>query len=128
VIRHVGLSNVDADQIDRARDIVEIATVQNQFSVSERGSQDVLEYCETNDIGFIPYSPLNKATLDDRGDALDELAHAHDASRFQIALAWLLHRSPVILPIPGSSSRSHVEENVAAADIELTDEELRRLE
>ena len=128
IIRHVGLSNVDIEHINRAREIVEIETVQNHFNVSERQSQDVLEYCEANGIGFIPYSPLNKATLDDRGDVLDELAETHDASRYQVALAWLLHRSPVILPIPGTSSHSHLEENVAATDIELTDEELRRLE
>ena len=128
LIRHVGLSNVDVEQVEQAREIVEIETVQNYFNLSERGGQDVLEYCEANDIGFIPYSPLNKATLDDRENVLDELADMHDASKYQIALAWLLHRSPVILPIPGTSSRSHLEENVAAANIDLTNDELRRLE
>ena len=127
VVRHVGLSNVTVDQIEAAREIVDIATVQNEYSVANRANDDVLEYCEDNGIGFIPYSPLDKAALGERTDALDAVAAAHGATRYQIALTWLLARSPVILPIPGTADSEHLAENVAATGIELTDDELARL-
>jgi aryl-alcohol dehydrogenase-like predicted oxidoreductase len=119
VIRHVGLSNVSTEQIESARDITEIATVQNEYSVANRTNEDVLSYCESNDIGFIPYSPINKAELGERRAALEEIAAAHDATEYQVALAWLLERSPNVLPIP---------ENVNAAAIELSERDLERLD
>lgn len=123
VVAHVGLSNVDVDQLERAREVTEIATVQNRYNVADREHEDVLEYCEANDIGFVPYSPIDKGSLESRGEALDDVAEAHDATRYQVALAWLLERSPVLLPIPGTADLEHLEENVAAADLELTDDE-----
>ncbi|MFB6159861.1 MAG: aldo/keto reductase [Haloferacaceae archaeon] len=127
VVRHVGVSNVTAEQLDRAREVVEIATVQNQFNVVDRENEDVLDACERHDIGFIPYFPLGAGDLDERGEDLDAVAADHDASRYQVALAWLLHRSPVVLPIPGTSRVEHLERNVAAADVDLTDADVRRL-
>ena len=125
VIRHVGVSNVTVDQLERARDVCEIATVQNRYNVGNRADDDVLELCEDEGIGFIPWFPLGAGSLDVEG--LDEVAAAHDATRAQVALAWLLGRSPVILPIPGTSSVEHLEQNVAAAGVDLTDEEVARL-
>lgn len=127
VIRHVGLSNVSVEQLKNAREIVEIATVQNQYNVADRKHENVLEMCENAGIGFIPYSPMNKGIFGNRTTALDEIAQTHGTTRYQIALAWLLHRSPVLLPIPGTASLEHLEENVAATTIELRDEEMRRL-
>ena len=126
-IDHVGLSNVSVEELDRAREIVDIATVQNRYNVGDRSEGDVLEACEDADIGFIPWAPINPDDLDEKGEALDEIADAHDASRRQIALAWLLERSPVVLPIPGTSSVDHLEQNVAASTIDLTDEQVQRL-
>jgi len=126
LVRHVGLSNVSVDQLDRARDIVEIATVQNQYNVANRDAQAVLDACENYGIGFIPWFPLAAGELDGVDD-IEKIADAHDATPHQIALAWLLESSPVTLPIPGTASIDHLEENVAAADIELTDAELARL-
>jgi len=126
-VRHVGLSNVDIDQLERAQEIVEIATVQNRYSVANREHDAVLEYCEANDIGFIPWFPLGAGDLGDVGTILGEVAAAHDATRYQIAIAWLLDHSPVMLPIPGTSSLDHLEQNVAAASIDLTDDEYARL-
>jgi aryl-alcohol dehydrogenase-like predicted oxidoreductase len=126
-VRHVGLSNVDVDQLDRARDIVDVATVQNRYSVADREHEAVLEYCEANGIGFIPWFPLGAGDLGDVGAVLEDVAAAHDASRYQIALAWLLEHSPVTLPIPGTSSLEHLQENVAAASIDLADDEYARL-
>jgi hypothetical protein len=128
LVEHVGLSNVSVDQLDRARDIVEIATVQNRYNVGDRSDEDVLEACEDAGIGFIPWYPLGAGDLGGREEVLDEVAEAHDASRQGVALAWLLHRSPVTLPIPGTSSVEHLEENVAASGIELSEEEMARLE
>jgi aryl-alcohol dehydrogenase-like predicted oxidoreductase len=127
VVRHVGVSNVTVDQLDRAREVVEIATVQNRFSVVDRDDADVLDACERHDIGFLPWFPLGGGDLDERGAALDAVAADHDATRNQVALAWLLHRSPVLLPIPGTSRVDHLERNVAAADIDLTDRDMSRL-
>jgi aryl-alcohol dehydrogenase-like predicted oxidoreductase len=127
LVEHVGLSNVGVDQLERARDIVDIATVQNRYNIVHRDDEDVLKACERHDIGFIPWFPLRAGDLGDVADDLDAVAAAHDATRQQVALAWLLHHSPVTLPIPGTSSVAHLEENVAAADIDLTDEQYRRL-
>jgi len=127
LVSHVGLSNVDVDQLERARDQVEIATVQNQYNVANRESEDVLAACEEYDIGFIPWFPLGAGELDDREDALAAIADDHDATPRQVALAWLLRHSPVILPIPGTSDPAHLAENVAATAIDLTDDEYARL-
>ncbi len=129
-VDHVGVSNVSVEQLETARDIVEIATVQNEFNVGDRSDEDVLEACEDAGIGFIPWSPIGSGDddLGEKADAVSEIADDHDASDSQIALAWLLQRSPVILPIPGTSSVDHLEENVAASGIELTDDEMARLE
>ena len=127
VIDHVGLSNVGVDKLEAALDMVDIVTVQNQYNVADRHAEHVLEACEEYDIGFIPYFPLAAGDLGDLGDTLDDIAAAHDATRYQIALAWLLRHSNVTLPIPGTSSVDHLEENVAASHIELTDDEYARL-
>ncbi|MBX0287014.1 aldo/keto reductase [Halomicroarcula sp. F28] len=126
LVEHVGLSNVSVDQLDRARDIVDIATVQNQYNVANRDAQAVLDACEDYGIGFIPWFPLAAGDLDSV-DGIDDIADRHDATPHQIALAWLLESSDVTLPIPGTASIEHLEQNVAAADIELTDEELATL-
>jgi hypothetical protein len=127
VIRHVGLSNVSVAQLERAREIVEIATVQNRYSVVDRESEDVLDACEASDIGFIPWFPVGAGDLGEKGRVLDAVAASHDASRYQVALAWLLAHSPVTLPIPGTSNRAHLAENVAASTLDLTDDEMARL-
>ncbi|GGK60710.1 aldo/keto reductase [Haloarcula sebkhae] len=126
LIRHVGVSNVSVDQLDRARDIVDIATVQNQYNVAHRDDEDVLEACENYGIGFIPWFPLGAGDLGDI-DGIGEIAQRHDATPYQIALAWLLGHSDVTLPIPGTSSLDHLEQNVAASAIDLTAEELAQL-
>jgi hypothetical protein len=122
-IRHVGVSNVGVEQIERARGIVPIAAVQNHYSLSERRHDDVVDYCATEDIVFVPYFPLRGV-----GDpALDAVAERHGATPAQIALAWLLERSPTTLPIPGTLSSEHLKENLAALEIELTGDELEEL-
>ncbi|MCA1717533.1 MAG: aldo/keto reductase [Actinobacteria bacterium] len=123
-IRHVGLSEVGVEEIQQAREIVPIASVQNRYNLTDRGSEDVLDFCEREGIGFIPWFPLAVGDLARSGGLLDEIAARHDAPPGQIALAWLLWRSPVMLPIPGTSSVAHLEENVAAASLELDEEEL----
>ncbi|MDY6818418.1 MAG: aldo/keto reductase [Halobacteriales archaeon] len=127
LIRHVGLSNVDVDQLDRAREIVEIATVQNRYNVEDREHEPVLTACEDHGIGFMPYFPVGAGEFEEKGPALRTIAEAHDATVYQIALAWLLHHSPVMLPIPGTSSFDHLEENIAASAIDLDTDELNRL-
>jgi pyridoxine 4-dehydrogenase len=127
-VRHVGLSEVSVEEIEAAREVVEIATVQNMYNLTSRKAEDVLEYCEEHGIGFIPWFPLAAGKLAEPGGPVDEAARAHDAKPGQIALAWLLQRSDVMLPIPGTSSVAHLEDNVAAATIELTDEEIARLD
>lgn len=128
-IRHVGLSNVSLAQLEEARAIVPIASVQNRFNLTYRGREDVLDRCTELGIGFIPWYPLAAAELSqaDRG-ALREVADAHGATPSQVALAWLLGRSPVMLPIPGTSRVAHLEENTAAADLVLTSAERARLD
>ncbi|WP_049997515.1 aldo/keto reductase [Halococcus sediminicola] len=123
-VNHVGVSNVSVEQLETARDVVEIATVQNQYNIGDREHEEVLDYCEEHDIGFIPWAPLGSGDL----DGLDEVADNHDATEYQVGLAWLLQHSPVMLPIPGTSSIDHLEENVAASDIDLTDEEIETIE
>ncbi len=127
-VRHVGLSNVSVDQLEAARDVVEVATVQNRYNVANRDSEAVLEACEEYGIGFVPWYPLAAGDLGDLDEELDAVAAAHDATRRQVALAWLLERSDVTLPIPGTSSVEHLEENVAAAALELTGEDLARFD
>jgi aryl-alcohol dehydrogenase-like predicted oxidoreductase len=126
-IRHVGVSNVTVDQLERARAIVEVVTVQNEYNLEERESEDVLDHCEREGIGFIPWFPLAVGRLAEPGGPLDKIAAAHDAAPGQVALAWLLARSPVMLPIPGTSSVEHLEENLAATRIELSDDEVREI-
>ena len=126
-IRLVGLSEVGVEDIERAREFVPIATVQNRYNLTDRGSEEVLDYCENEGIGFIPWFPLATGDLARPGGSLDEIAARHDASPGQVALAWLLARSPVMLPIPGTSSVAHLEENVAAAGLRLSEEELATL-
>ncbi|WP_266079948.1 aldo/keto reductase [Haladaptatus caseinilyticus] len=127
-IEHIGVSNVDIDQLDTARDIVEIATVQNQYNVANREHEAVLSTCEDAGIGFIPWYPLGAGDLGDKADALRDIANDHDASQRQIALAWLLHHSPVTLPIPGTSSVEHLHANIASAAINLSSDEMERLD
>jgi pyridoxine 4-dehydrogenase len=123
-IRHVGISNVSVDQLNEARGIVEVVTVQNRYNLEDRDSEDVLEVCEEANIGFIPWFPLATGRLADPGGPLDRIAGARDATPGQIALAWLLARSPVMLPIPGTSSIEHLEENLAAAEIDLSSDQV----
>jgi len=127
-IRHVGVSNVSTEQLDQARSIVEVVTVQNRFNLVDRHSEDVLEVCERDGLGFFPWFPLAAGDLARPGGVVDELARRHDAAPSQVALAWLLARSPVMLPIPGTGSIAHLEENAAAAELKLSDEELGELE
>jgi aryl-alcohol dehydrogenase-like predicted oxidoreductase len=122
VIANVGLSQATVADIERARPLVPIAAVQNHFNLGERGFDDVIDYCAANEIVFVPFYPLHTDSPDIR-----RIAQAKGATDAQIALAWLLHRSPAMVPIPGTLSIDHVRENVAALDIELTDEELAAL-
>jgi pyridoxine 4-dehydrogenase len=123
-IRHIGVSNVSLDELELARELVDVVTVQNRYSLTDRHSEDVLDACEDAEIGFIPWYPLATGDLARPGGPLDEIAHAHDATPSQVALAWLLARSPVMLPIPGTSTVEHLEENVAARELRLTDAEV----
>lgn len=128
LIGHVGLSEVTVEELDAARAIVPIATVQNLYNVGNRQSEDVLDRCEQLGIGFIPWFPLAAGELAQPGGVVHEVAQRHGATAGQVALAWLLQRSPVMLPIPGTSSIAHLEENVAAADLRLTDEDIATLD
>jgi aryl-alcohol dehydrogenase-like predicted oxidoreductase len=127
-IRHAGVSNVTVEQLATAREIVPVVSVQNRYSVAGRESEAVLQECEGGGLGFLPWFPLGAGSLDAVREALEQIALAHDATVFQVAIAWLLAHSPVTLPIPGTSSVAHLEENVAAAEIRLSDEELAVLE
>ena len=127
-IRHIGLSEVKPKEIEQARKVVEIVSVQNMYNVGDRQHEDVLEYCEKEGLAFIPWFPVAAGKLAQPGGKLDELAKKHGATVSQVSLAWLLHRSPVMLPIPGTSSVAHLEENLKAAEISLSDEELKEIE
>jgi aryl-alcohol dehydrogenase-like predicted oxidoreductase len=127
-VRHVGVSNVSRDQLSRAQSIVDVVSVQNNYSVSRRDSEDVLDVCEQQGIAFIPWYPIASGDLAKPGGALDAIAQVHNATPAQVSLAWLLHRSPAMIPIPGTSSVAHLEENTAARDLELTDDDLKRIE
>lgn len=122
-IRHVGISEVDVEQVDRARRVVPIAAVQNHYSLTERKHDAVVDHCEREGIVFVPYFPLRGVS----SPALERVAEHHGATPNQIALAWLLQRSPTMLPIPGTLSRHHLRENVGASEIELDDDEFRAL-
>ena len=127
-IRHVGVSNVGVEELERARQIVEVVSVQNNYNVGDRASEDVLRVCEEEQIAFLPYRPLAAGDLATPGGVLAEIAGRHGATPGQVALAWLLQHSPVTLPIPGTGSIAHFDENVAAADLELEDYELEALD
>jgi pyridoxine 4-dehydrogenase len=126
-IRHAGLSEVTVEEVEAARRIVPIATVQNRYNVDDRTWDEVLDHCAANGIGFIPWYPLAVGTLADAGGPVEEAANRLGATQAQVALAWLLRRSPVMLPIPGTTQVDHLEENVAAAALELSDEEYERI-
>jgi pyridoxine 4-dehydrogenase len=126
-IRHIGLSEADVEQLEEARGVAEIVSVQNKYNLVERADEDVLEYAGRNGIAYIPWNPIAVGQLARPGGPLDTAARAHGATPGQLALAWLLHRSPVMLPIPGTSSVAHLEENTAAAGIELTDAEFTEI-
>ncbi len=127
-VRHLGLSEVSVEEIKAAQDVFAVATVQNLYNLTNRQSEDVLEYCEQQGIGFIPWFPLAAGKLAGPGGQVAEIAAAHEATTGQVALAWLLARSPVMLPIPGTGSVAHLEENVAAAGLKLTPDELSRID
>jgi pyridoxine 4-dehydrogenase len=122
-IRHVGVSQVSVHQIKRARTVVPIAAVRNSYSLSDRSSEDVVDFCESENIAFVPFFPLRRTTR----ALLDEIASRYDATLHQIILAWLLKRSPIIVPIPGTLSLEHSKTNLAALDLELSDEDYARL-
>ena len=127
LIRHVGLSEVSVEEIKAAREHFEVVSVQNLYNLVTRGSEDVLDYCEAENIGFIPWFPLAAGSLAREGSVLDSVAKKLGASPSQVALAWVLKRSPVMLPIPGTSKVEHLEENVAAASLELSDKDFEAL-
>lgn len=128
LIRHAGLSQVGVEEIEAARKVFPVATVQNRYNLADRADEDVLEHCEKNGIGFIPWYPLASGDLAKPGGAVDAVAGAHGATAGQIALAWILKRSSVMLPIPGTGKVAHLEENVAAAGVTLSNEEFRQLD
>jgi pyridoxine 4-dehydrogenase len=122
-VRHVGLSNVSVGELERARRVVPIVSVQNRYSLAERSSEDVLRACEHEGLAFLPWFPLASGSLTRQGGSVDQVAERIGATHAQVALAWLLDHSPVMLPIPGTSSLEHLDENVAARDVELSDED-----
>jgi aryl-alcohol dehydrogenase-like predicted oxidoreductase len=127
-IRHIGLSEVDVSQLEEAQEHATIVSVQNLFNLVKRDAEPLLEHCEKNEIGFIPWFPLATGELAEEGGPLAEIAKETGAEPSQLALAWLLRRSPVMLPIPGTSSVEHLEQNLGAADLQLTDEQFEALE
>jgi pyridoxine 4-dehydrogenase len=127
-IRHFGLSEVNVEEIEAAQAILPVATVQNLYNLTTRQSEDVLDYCEAHSIGFIPWFPLASGGLAQPGGPLATAAEHHDATPGQVALAWLLHRSPVMLPIPGTSSVAHLEDNMGARELQLTDDEFAAID
>jgi pyridoxine 4-dehydrogenase len=126
-IRHIGLSEVNVDQLEAAQKIATIVSVQNMYNITARSAEPVLEACEAQGVGFVPWFPLAAGPLAAPGGPLQRIAENHHVTPSQLALAWLLKRSPVMLPIPGTSKVAHLEENVAAAEIELSDEEFETL-
>ena len=127
-IRHIGLSEVKVPEIEQARKVCEIVSVQNKYNIGDRDHEDVLEYCTKEGIAFIPWFPVAAGKLAQPGGKLDEAAKQHGATVSQLSLAWLLHHSPVILPIPGTSSIEHLEENMKAAEVHLSDAEWADIE
>jgi aryl-alcohol dehydrogenase-like predicted oxidoreductase len=127
-IRLIGVCNVSVEELERARQIAPVVSVQNRYNVSDRSSEDVLEVCERDGLGFLPWFPLATGRLAEPGGLVAEVADAHSATPAQVALAWLLAHSPVMLPIPGTGSIEHFEENLQAAELELSEEELGRLD
>ncbi|MBO4206132.1 aldo/keto reductase [Micromonospora echinofusca] len=126
-IRHIGLSEVTVAQIEAAQEITPVVSVQNLYNLADRSAEDVLDHCERHDLAFIPWFPIATGNLARPGGPLDAISTEHGATPAQLALAWLLRRSPVMLPIPGTSSVAHLEENVAAAGVRLTDAEFEAL-
>jgi len=127
-IRHIGLSEVSVEELQAAQRIATIVSVQNLYNLAKRDAEPLLDYSEQNGIAFLPWFPLATGGLAKPGGKLDELAKKHDASPSQLALAWLLRRSPVMLPIPGTSSVAHLEDNMRAAELDLSDDEVAELE
>jgi pyridoxine 4-dehydrogenase len=130
-IRHVGLSEVSVKEIEQAKKVLPIVSIQNRYNIEDRDSEEALNYCEKEKMAFMPWAPIGgsgKGSLTKAGGSLETEAKRHNASVVQLALAWLLHRSPVMLPIPGTSSVAHLEENMAAAKIELSDADWKRVE
>jgi aryl-alcohol dehydrogenase-like predicted oxidoreductase len=127
-IRHIGLSEVKPKEIEAAQKIITVVTVQNQYNIGDRKHEDTLAYCEKHNIGFIPWFPVAAGKLAEPGGVLDATAKKYNATVAQIALAWLLHHSAVILPIPGTSKVNHLEENVGSASVQLTAEEWKAIE
>jgi pyridoxine 4-dehydrogenase len=127
-IRYIGLSNVSVAEIERARKIIDVVSIQNQYNVTNKRSEEVLRYCEKEQLGFIPWYPIGSGTLAKAAGKLQKLAQSKGATPTQIALAWLLKHSKVMLPIPGTSSLEHLEENIAAASIDFTPDELAQLD
>lgn len=127
-IRHIGLSEVSAEEIERARRTADIVSVQNRYNIADREHEGALTHCEKSGIGFIPWFPVAAGKLAQPGGPLDEAARRHGATLAQLSIAWLLHRSPVMLPIPGTSSVEHLEENVASAGLQLSADEWKSLE
>jgi len=127
-IRFIGLSEVSVEQIEQARKVAEIVSVQNEYNITNRKSETVLDYCTQHNIAFIPWFPVASGKLAQPGGKLDVLAKIHNATTSQLSLAWLLHRSPVILPIPGTASIEHLEENIKAANVTLSESEWQELE
>jgi len=130
-IRHVGLSNVTTQEIERAKKVLPIVSIQNRYNIEDRESEDVLRYCEKEKMGFLPWAPVGgsgRGSLTKSGNPLDAEAKRHNATAVQLALAWLLQKSPVMLPIPGTANIAHVEQNMAAAKLQLSPEEWREIE
>ncbi len=127
-IRHVGVCNVTVEELGRARQIVPIVSVQNRYNIADRASEEVLAVCEGDQLAFLPWLPLATGDLTNRGSTLEEIARSHGATTRQVALAWLLAHSPVMLPIPGTNSVAHFEENFEAGQLELEDDELEALD
>jgi len=127
-IKHIGISEVGVEEIEQARQVVDVVSVQNLYNLTTRKHEPIVEYCEREGLAFIPWFPLATGSLAGQGGVLDEAAKRHDATPAQLALAWVLHRSPVMLPIPGTSKVAHLEENMAGAQLQLTDEEYQSLD